>query len=148
MIFENWTLKTRVFHFTKYFLTRNIGIPPGKYLWQGIIKITLRHSFFFWSPPFQNLGLTVMSPQQRGGTDTMSIFSKRKSSSFVACLYKNKIGLYWCYHFSISEYCKVTYRKVTDWILQTVLYYTQHAQLIATHLRGLTAQKQNLNWLS
>ena len=45
----------------KSFLERNIVSPhPRKYLWQRLI--------FFWFPhPFQNFGLKVVPPAERGG---------------------------------------------------------------------------------
>ena len=64
MIFYNLVLKT-TFHFTKSFSSRNVVRAPGKYLWQGLIK-TPRYSFFLLSPSFQNLGLKVVPPAERG----------------------------------------------------------------------------------
>ena len=53
-------------------MTRNIVSPPGKYLWQELFKSPQALIFFLIHPPFQNLGLKVVPPAERKGTDTMN----------------------------------------------------------------------------
>ena len=51
--------------FSKVFLTRNIVNPPGKYPWQELFKYP-QVLIFFLIPPFQNLGMKVVLPAERG----------------------------------------------------------------------------------
>ena len=46
-------------------MTRNIVSPPDKYPWQKLFK-SPQALIFFWSPPFQNLGLKVIPSSGKG----------------------------------------------------------------------------------
>ena len=80
-----------MFYFTNYFSTTKIISTPGKYLWQKLFKPFRQSSFFLFplppppSPPpifFQNLGLKVAPPAERGEEDTVNTIARPKIDSY------------------------------------------------------------------
>ena len=50
-----------------FFDKEHSKLPPGKYLWQRLFKTPQALIFFWPPPPFQNLGLELVPPTERGG---------------------------------------------------------------------------------
>ena len=92
---------------TKVFFDKKTVSPPGKYV-AGTLK-SPRHSFFSRSPPFQNLGLTIVSPhpppppQQKGGRGVgwYCVNSKYKNKSRFPLDTRHKLNILFTFNWRL-----------------------------------------------
>ena len=60
----NWVFSA-IFYFRKSFFDKNMVSPQDKYSWQELFKSARLFFFFFFDPPFQNVGLKVVPYKQK-----------------------------------------------------------------------------------
>ena len=81
------------FIFKSLFLTRNIVSPRANIHDRNSLRPSPPTPLtFFWSPPFQNAGLKMIPPQQKGGGDWYCVISMLSSICYLRWSFFAKIG--------------------------------------------------------